>query len=392
MTTALEGVTVVDLSLFLPGPFCTLLLADLGAEVIKVEDPERGDHFRNMPPLVNGIGVRYLALNRNKKSVALNLKSEKGKEAFYRLIAKADVMVEGFRPGVAKRLGIDYHTLKDLNPRLIYCSVSGFGQDGPYRDVVGHDINYIGYGGILGLIGEEGGPPVIPGVRIADSAAGMFAAIAILAALMARNHTGQGQQVDVCMLDAVVSLLSTDAAAYLAGGQEPRRGEAPLTGAMSYYNVYETKDNQYITLGAIEAHFWRNLCQKLDREDLVPYQGATGEKGKEVHSFLKETFLTKTREEWLKFFQDADVCCGPVNTLGEVFRDPQVLHRQMVVQTDHPQVGKISQIGIPMKLSQTPGGIRMPAPLLGEHTEEILRGLNYPQGEIEELRQKKAIA
>lgn len=351
-TPPLAGVKVLDLTRLLPGGYCTLLLADLGAEVLKVEEPGRGDYIRWMPPLVGGVGAGHLALNRNKHSLTLNLKAEEGRRIFHRLAEGADVVVEGFRPGVAARLAIDYDRLEALNPRLVYCSISGYGQTGPYKDLVGHDVNYIGIGGVLSLTGPQNQPPAVPGVQIADvGGGGLMAAVGILAALLARGRTGRGDYVDVAMLDGVVSWLSIHAQAYFVEGRSPKRGNARLTGGYACYNVYETSDGKYLTIGALEEHFWRNLCLKLGREDFVKDQFTPGERQREMIAHLRKVFREKSRDEWFNALRDAEVCCGPVNELDEVFRDPQVLHRSMVRELDHPTLGRIKEVGTPLKLS-----------------------------------------
>ena len=304
------------------------------------------------------------------------------------------MILESFRPEVKMRLRIDYETIKKINPKIIYCSLSGYGQDGPYRNLVGHDINYIAIGGVLDISGESGGPPIIPGVQIADlGGGGMLAAIGILTALIAREKTGMGQFIDVAMLDGVIAWLSIHAWMHFAGFQAfpLKRGEMVLNGGVSCYNVYETKDGKYITIGALEPWFWQNLCKTLDREDLIPYQFATGKEGMKVRSALGEIFLTRNRDEWFDLLKDKDVCVAPVNTIEEVFTDPQVLHRKMLIEMTHPKLGKIKQIGIPIKFSDTPGRIRSPPPSLGQHTEEILQSLGYRKDEIEELREKNVI-
>jgi len=388
MTLPLEGIRILDLSRQLPGPYCTLMLGDLGAEVIKIEEPApRWSIAEETDPT-------HLALDRNKKSIALNLKTKEGKKIFYQLAREADVILESFRPEVKMRLAIDYESIKKMNPKIIYCSLSGYGQDGPYRNLVGHDINYIAIGGVLDITGESGGPPIIPGVQIADlGGGGMLAAIGILTALIARQKTGRGQFIDVAMLDGVVAWLSIHAWMHFAGFHifPLKRGEMVLNGGVPCYNVYETKDGKYITIGALEPWFWENLCNTLGREDFIPYQFATGKEGMKVRSALEEIFLTKNRDEWVDLLKDKDVCVGPVNTIDEVFTDLQVLHRKMLMEMDHPKLGKIKQIGIPIKFSDTAGRIRSPPPSLGQHTEEILQSLGYGKDETEELRKKNVI-
>jgi crotonobetainyl-CoA:carnitine CoA-transferase CaiB-like acyl-CoA transferase len=391
--SALKGCRILDLTLTLPGPYCTHLLADFGAEVIKVENPEvGGDWFRHEKPSVKGVGFRFLDLNRNKKSLTLNLKSPAGKEIFFALVKTSQVVVEGFRPGVVERLGIDYPRVREVNPRTVYCSISGYGQDGPYRLLAGHDINYLGYSGLLDLVGYEDRPPSLPSIPIADySAGGLMAVVGILLALMAAQRTGKGQFVDISMLDGVMGFQHAPLAEYLATGAAPERGKFWLAGNIPCYSLYEAKDGKAITLGPLEPHFWANLCRALGREDFIDQQWAEGEKGQEVYTFLKRTFRQKTRDEWIAFFQGQDVCLGPVKDICEALEDPQVRHRQMIVEVEHPHVGRLKQIGIPIKLSETPGEIDNPAPSLGQHTDEILNELGYHSADIEKFRKEKVI-
>jgi len=376
-----------------------MVLADLGAEVIKIESPLEPGAF---PP---GSGVSphpqdeegwkraaYHPLNRNKKSMVLNLKSEEAVLAFYKLVERADIIVEGFRPGVVKRLRIDFETIAKLNPRIVYCSLSGYGQDGPYRDMPGHDINYISIGGALGLIGEPDGRPVIPLNFLGDYAGGaLYAIIGILAALQARQKTGRGQYVDTAMTDGVISLLSMTAFDYFCEAKTTNRIESLISGRYPCYNTYETKDEKYISLGCIEAHFWESLCQLVGREDFVPHQYAEGEKKTEIHSYFKEFFRSRTRDYWFDELKDKNIPIAKVYTLGEVFSDPQVIHRQMLAEVEHSKLGKVKQVGIAVKLSDTPGKIRSTAPLLGDHTEEILQELGYNGEQIRDLRRLGAI-
>lgn len=387
----LEELRIIDLSRLLPGPYCTMLLADLGAEVIKIEEPKLGDYIRRIPPYIGTESALFLSVNRNKKGMTLNLKSEKGREVFYKLAERSDVILESFRPGVTERLGVHYEKIKEINPKIIYCSISGYGKDGPYRDWVGHDVNYTGFGGILGITGERNGPPVVPGVQIADLAGGMFAAISILTALITRGKTSKGQYIDVSMLDGCVSWLTIHAATYFARGKPPKRGEMLLSGGFPCYGIYETKDGKYITLGVLEDWFWRNLCKALGEEDIVDDQFATGDRREDIRSLFKSIFRTKNRDEWVRILNSAGVPCGPVYSMDEVFSDPQVLHRKMLVEIGHPTAGKIKQIGIPMKFSDTPGEIKSPPPLFGQHTEEILQWLGYTKVEIEGMRKSEII-
>jgi crotonobetainyl-CoA:carnitine CoA-transferase CaiB-like acyl-CoA transferase len=391
MEMPLSGITVLDLTRLLPGPFCSLLLADFGAEVIKVEQPGAGDYMRWYPPLVGDTGGMYLLLNRNKKSLTLDLSKPAGKEIFFRLARVADVVLEGFRPGVARKLGVDYEALAEANPRIVYCSISGYGQDGPYAGQPGHDINYLGYAGVLGMTGNAGGPPVVPGVQIADIGGGALAAAAgILLALLARERTGRGQFVDVAMLDGVISWLPTLAGGYFAGGEVPARGKTWLTGGYACYGVYQTKDGGYVSLGALETHFWERLCRYLGREEFIRWQFAE-EKQEEMRSFLEGVFLSRSRDEWVKIFREIDTCGGPVYNLAEVFEDPQVRHREMVFSLEHPRLGRIKQLGFPVKLSATPARVRLAPPDLGEHTKEILSRLGYPEEQIENFRREGVV-
>jgi crotonobetainyl-CoA:carnitine CoA-transferase CaiB-like acyl-CoA transferase len=402
MTMPLEGISILDLTRLAPGPYCTMILADLGADVIKIEEPgpptgrraEQAAGLPTAPPPRYGVDRHspYWALNRNKKSMGLNLKHEGVREIFYRLAERADVLVEEFRPGVAKRLGVDYDTLRPRNPRLIYCAVTGYGQTGPYKDLVGHDINYIAMAGCLGMIGQKDGPPVIPHNIIADFAGGgMHAAIGVLAALMARERTGRGQFVDIAMADGVYSQLVSHLSTYFATGLVPRRGETLLDGGAPYYHVYETQDGKWISIGSIEPWFYANLCKALGREDLLSYEFAEGEKREEIRGAFRAIFKTKTRDAWFEILTRSDICVGKVYALDETEADPHLRAREMVVEVEHPEAGNVKQVGISVKLSDTPGRIRFLAAPLGTHTDEILTGLGLTRERIVELRAAGAI-
>ena len=390
-TVPLQGIRILDLTRLIPGAFCTAILADAGAEVIKVEEPNFGDYERQIPPFIGPMASRFLILNRNKKSIALNLKEEKGREIFVEMATEADILVEGFRPGTMKKLGLDYESLRKVNERLIYCSISSFGQDGPYRDIVAHDINILGITGFFDITGMKGGPPVIPGVQIADSIAAMNAALGLLIALIGREKTGRGQFLDISMLDGVISWLF-DAARYLFAGEKvPGRGEGRLWGGFPNYNLYETKDGKFIAVGSLETKFKNLLLRKLGRDDLVEEGGGITsaelkECDRELESFLRQSFLTRTRDEWMEELRELNICVGPVNTLEEAVSHPQAVFREMILNINHPFAGEIKQIGSPLKFSDfSPNVNRLPAPRLGEHTREILESFGYKSKEIDDL-------
>ncbi len=395
----LAGIKVLDLTKLAPGPFCTMILGDLGAEVIKIEEPgpptgRRAQQAGSAAPqnITSGFGGSpFNALNRNKKSIGINLKSGAGKEIYLRLAQRADVVIEEYRPGVAQRLGIDYEKLAARNPRLIYCAITGYGQDGPYRNLVGHDLNYIGTAGMLSILGRKDQPPTIPHNILADYAGGgMHGAIGILAALVARQQTGRGQYVNISMMDGALLLLAQSFSTFYATGQMPKRGETMLDGGIPNYNVYLTADNKYLTIGALEPWFFANLCRELGREDLIPHE-FNPDKREEIHTFFTQTFKTKTRDEWFAILSKNDICAGRMLTLDEVAADPQVSARRMIVEVDSPDGRKIKQVGISVKLSETPGSIRSLAPALGQNTNAILGELGYNQADIDRWREEGAI-
>lgn len=392
MAGPLTGMKILDLSRLLPGPYCSLVLGDLGADVLKIEDPKLGDYMRWWGPRVNKQSAFFLMVNRNKKSMKLNLKTDWGRDIFFRLVRQHDVLLEGFRPGVMERLGLGYEALKEENPGLIYCAITGYGHTGPYRDRAGHDLNYLSLAGVLGTIGPKGGPPVIPGVQIADIGGGaMFAALGILAAYIARQETGKGQFIDVSMLDGSFAWLTVPLGKTLADGEDPKPGDSFLTGRYACYRIYETKDGRYMGLGALEPQFWEAFCKLVNREDLVGYQFAEGEKQTHLISEVSGIFKEKTRQEWIGFLKDTDCCCEPVNSVSEALMDSQLLAREMILEADHPTEGRLKQIGIPVKFSETPGSLRLAPPNHGEHTQEILKGLGYEDGEISDMEKEGVI-
>lgn len=386
MTGALSDVRILDLTRLLPGGYATLLLADLGADVLKIEEPGKGDYIRWTPPVVGDFSAAHIALNRNKRSMTLNLKTDAGRGIFNDLAGTADVVIESFRPGVMDRLGVGWDALRKRNPRLVYCAISGYGQTGPRSQVAGHDVNYIGYAGVLGINGEENGRPVIPGVQIGDLAGGgMAAAIAVLAALHKRAATGAGDFCDIAMADGAFSWLTIHAAQFAATGEDPQRELMHLSGKYPCYRVYPAADG-YLSVGALEPQFWAALCGAIERSDLSDDAFATGERREEVIAQLETMFSKKTRAEWLRLFEGRDVCVGPVNTFTEAFADEQLVAREMVFEGEVPGVGPWRHVGNPLKMSS--GGssaMRLPPPKMGEHTDAVLADLGIAD-RSEELR------
>jgi crotonobetainyl-CoA:carnitine CoA-transferase CaiB-like acyl-CoA transferase len=387
----LQEVRILDLTRLIPGAVCTSILGDAGAEVIKVEEPHIGDYERQIHPFIGSMASRFLILNRNKKSIALNLKAVKGKEIFLDMVKKADVLIEGFRPDAMKKLQLDYESVKHINPRLIYCSISSFGQDGPYRDVVAHDITVLGMAGFFDITGVKGGAPIIPGIQIADSIAGTNAALAILLALMARANTGKGQAIDISMFDGIMSWMF-DAARYaFAEKPVPKRGEGRLWGGLPNYNLYKTKDGKFIAVGSLESKFKKILLKKLGRDDCAEKETETTsskikQTDEELHTFMNRIFLTKTRDEWIKELDELNICVGPVNSVEEALSHRQTTFRDMLREVYHPSAGRIKQLGSPLKFSDIQlNENRLPAPQKGEHTREILSELGYPEASINEL-------
>lgn len=388
----LSGIKVLDLSRLLPGPYCTLMMADYGAEVIKIEEPGKGDYIRGREPAIEGIGARHLTINRNKKSIELNLKTEEGKEIFKKMAATADVIIESFRPDVMKRLGLGYDEISKINDGIIYCSLTGYGQTGPYRKLPGHDINYIGYSGILGLIGEKDGKPVVPGVQIADIGGGALMALSgICMALLHKERTGKGQYIDVSMMDGAITWLYAAVSDYFASGEIPKRGRNRLDGHYAFYNVYETRDGKYLSVGASELKFWKRICEVIEKPEWIELHEGTAEVQETLKSDLAEVFRQKDQKEWLELLALEETCVGPVNEIDELFNDPQIIERELFIQMDHPVAGNIRQIGFPIKFSNTPGEIYAHAPILGEHTEEILQQLGYAKDKIEQIRRNGVI-
>ncbi|OQW98211.1 MAG: carnitine dehydratase [Desulfobacteraceae bacterium A6] len=377
---ALSGIKVIDMSRLLPGPYCSMILADHGARVIAIE---------NKRFLADGLF--FDPVNRNKEHISLNLKTEEGKEIFFKLIKDADVFMEGFRPGVAGKLGIDYESVRKVNPVIIYCSITGYGQTGPYRDRVGHDANYLSISGVLDIIGEKDRAPAIPGVQIADIAGGgMNAAIGILLALFAREKTGAGQYIDISMTDSMVSFLPVPLFFRQITGQVTNRGDSFLSHRYACYNTYETADGRYISIGAVENRFWKRLCEIMGVPGYAPLQYDETRRA-EITEFMRTAFRKKTLAEWEIILSSEDVCWGRVQNLSEVLEDPLFAEREMVIEFTSKDGKKSKALGIPVKLSETPGTVRTPPPGFGENTEDILSELGYEKDRIKEFGKKEVI-
>lgn len=400
MSLPLEGIVVIDLARMLPGPYASMILADLGAEVIRVEDPNYA--YSRPPPFFQKGRYRESAFNsiimRNKKSIALDLKKEQALDILYKLVERADVVLETFRPKVTKKLKIDYNTLSKINNSIIYCSLTGYGQNGPYEQSAGHDLNYIGICGILDLNKErkyerkrdQERKPVLPGVQAADIGGGLVSTIGILGALIERkkNPNKEGQYIDISMTDCVFSFMPMAAAFQFSedkydGITKPRN---PLHGEVPFYSVYKTKDNKYLSVGAIEFKFWRGVCEGLDRKDLITKGNALGLEKEKVFQEVQKEFLKKTQKEWMETFSNIDACVMPVKDFKEACKDPQIKARNMIIELDHPKFGKIQNISSPIKYSRTPLTIRSIAPKLGQNTKEILKKLNYSEEEIKNFK------
>jgi crotonobetainyl-CoA:carnitine CoA-transferase CaiB-like acyl-CoA transferase len=380
----LTGIRVLDLTRLLPGPFCTMLLADMGADVVKVEEPPGGDYMRLTPPLIDGQSALFNAVNRNKRSLTLNLKSSAGRDLLLLLVERADVLVEGNRPGVMARLSLGWDTLRARNPKLVMCSITGYGQDGPFASRAGHDLNYMATAGALGLNGVVEGPPSPLSVQVADiGGGGLQPAVAILAALVEVGRGGQGRWIDAAMMDGAVSWLALALAAQ-GGGERVGRGDQRLSGRYACYRVYECKDGGFYSVGALEPKFWATLCESISRPDLFELQFAEGEDGVRVHQAMESVFMARTRAEWEQKLAGLDVCCEPVVELGEVADHPQVVARGLIAST---RAGVEVRPAIPMRVDWR----RSDAPRLGEHSAEILAEVGVDAQRLEALRKEGAV-
>jgi crotonobetainyl-CoA:carnitine CoA-transferase CaiB-like acyl-CoA transferase len=390
-----EGLKVLDLSRLLPGGFCSLLLADFGADVIKVEDTGMGDYIRWSPPAFEGAeetakSALFLSLNRGKRSVRIDLKSEAGRDVLLRLVRDADVLLESFRPGVLDRLGVGYERLKQENPRLVYCAITGYGLTGPNVQRSGHDMNYLGLNGVLALSGDGDGPPTQAGAQIADLGGGaLMGAFGILAALRERDRSGEGQLVDVSMFDGALSWLAMVAARVFAAGEQPRRGAEMLIGSLLCYRPYKCADG-WVTLGALEPKFFAAWCHGVDREDLLAHQFE--QPGSAAHAEVEAIFAARTRAQWADFAEQHDCCLEPVLEVEEALESELVRAREMVIEFEQPGAGMVKGLGMPVKLSRTPGRVRSGGPALGEHTEQVLGEAGLTEEEIAKLIADGAVA
>lgn len=398
MSLPLEGKVILDLSRMLPGPYCTMMLSDLGAEVIRIEDPNYP--YGNPPPFFLKDHYRESAFNsilmRNKKSITLNLKNNKAREIFYELVKQADVVLDTFRPKIMNKLKIDYNTLASINPSIICCSLTGYGQYGPYEQIAGHDLNYIGISGVLDLTRErkvykqenQVRHPINPGVQVGDIGGALVTAIGILGAIIERenNPEKKGQYIDIAMTDSVFSFIPLIAAYHFS--KDISDGINILHGDFPFYSVYKTKDNKFLSVGIIEIKFWREFCKGLNRDDLISKQFAIGEDKEEVFKEIQEEFLKKKQKEWMNIFINLDACVMPVKSFAEAIQDPQIRARNMVVDINHPKFGKIQNIASPIKYSRTPLSIRSTAPKTGQNTKEILGSLGYSVEQIQNFEKE----
>ncbi|HYT28336.1 MAG TPA: CaiB/BaiF CoA-transferase family protein [Ktedonobacteraceae bacterium] len=391
MSQPLSGIRVLDLSRLLPGAYATQMLADFGADVIKVEEPGSGDYGRFMPPQgAGGMSLYFIAINRNKRSMTLNLKSAEGRAIFQRMARQADVVLESFRPGVMERLGLGYEQLKEINPGLVYCAISGYGQDGPYRLRAGHDLNYAGYAGLLHYNRGRYGEPAMPPTQLGDLAGGSFmAVIGILTALVERAQSGTGRMVDVSMTEGVMSLLPLAATAYLNSGEAPIPGRSGLDGGLPCYNIYETQDGKHVTLAALEYKFWHTFCTHIGHLELLPFHVPVGPGEREqAIDMLRAIFKTRTRDEWVAELAEIDTCFGPVYTLEEALNDPQAQARGVSVNSQVADETASAFRTLPSfpRISGVEQEQRYSAPGMGEHTVELLQAIGYSEAEIEQFK------
>ena len=385
----LKDVKILDFTRLLPGPLATMFLADLGADVIKIEDPDNPDYVRDFEPRINGMSMFYLSLNRSKRSMAVNYLSAEGKQIIYDLVKTADVLIEQYRPGVMKELGFGYEELSKLNPKLIYVSVTGYGQNSAKAMHAGHDLNYIAIAGALGITGSSNGNITIPGFQLADIAGGSYMAMnAVTAALYQRERTGKGDWVDVAMTDAALPLNAMQFAYHQGTKKEIARGEFELSGGLANYNVYKCSDGKFVALGSLEPKFWNKFCAKVERTDWSEKFLQQGEALLELKKEVSDLFLTKTRAQWIEFFKNEDICFTGINDLAEIENDAYLQQRGMFIENEHAAVGKYKTINQPLQFLQTKFDNNWSAPDLGDDSASILKELNYTDTRIGELNQK----
>jgi crotonobetainyl-CoA:carnitine CoA-transferase CaiB-like acyl-CoA transferase len=394
MTSALEGVTVLDLSRVLAGPFCGMMLADMGADVLKIEEPEDGDESRTWPPFVAGEASGYLSMNRNKRNMTLNLKTPEAQDILKKLVARADVLIENFRTGTMESFGLGYGVLQPINPRLVYCAVSVFGRSGPYKDRGGYEALMQAFSGVMSLTGEPDGPPLRCGVSFLDLGTGMMAAYAVMNALFHRERAGQGQKVEVSLFETALSLMSYHAVGYLLTGRIPQRQGSghPM---IVPYQVFPTQDGEIFIVGS-NQRLWMRLCQALRREDLLQDSRFDSNMERVNHRHVLIPVLQAETRKYPtavlnEMLDKAGVPCAPVNSLDHVLTDPQTRAREMIVGIPHPLIPDLRLLGLPIKLSETPGDVRMPPPLKGQHSEEVLINLGYSTTDITGLRERHVI-
>ncbi|MCG8483406.1 MAG: CoA transferase [Clostridia bacterium] len=394
MQKALEGIKVIDLTRVLAGPYCTMVLGDMGAEVLKVERPGVGDDSRQFGPFINDYSAYFTSINRNKKSITLNLKTNEGKEILKKLIKEADVIVENFRPGTMEKLGLGYETLKEINKEIIYAASSGFGHTGPYSHKPAYDLIIQGLGGMMSITGQEGGIPTKVGASIGDIFAGVFTAIGILGALRYRDITKKGQKIDVSMLDCQVAVLENALARYLTSGKIPK----PIGNrhpSIAPFSTYTTKDD-FIIIAIGNDPLWAQFCQLINRSDLlkdVKYKTnhLRVKNNAELEKELEEIFITKTTQEWIDVLDNNGIPCGPINNVEDVINNPQIKARNMIVEIEQPTIGNFQIPALPIKFSETPSKIEKPSPFLGEDNESILKALGFTMEEIIKLNEKGII-
>ncbi|MCW9035800.1 MAG: CoA transferase [Rhodospirillales bacterium] len=388
----LEGITVLDLTRLLPGGLCTQHLADMGAEVIKVEDTGAGDYARTLGALKTEMSPFYHSTNRNKKSVTLDLSKEEGVKLFLKMAESVDIVIEGFRPGVVDRLGVGFEAVKAVNKGIVYCSLSGYGQTGPWRLKAGHDLNYLSISGIADQVGNRGEAPPLNNFQVADLAGGtLSAAMGILAAVIDKLRTGEGRYVDISMTDCAFAHTIAPMAALSTFGKTPERGADMLTGGLPCYSIYETKDGRYMGVGSLEKKFWEMTCEAIGRPDLKPKHFVAGQEAIDVKAEVAEVFKSKTQDEWVEAFKDCDSCVTPILNLEEAMYQEQLVARDMIITVEDPADGPLRQTAFPVKFSDDDTVLKNPAPRQGEQTDEILSGLGLSDADIAALRESKVI-